>query len=53
MKFEKLSLTLLYVEDDTDTRERLTEGFQNKVQTVYVAKDGIEALKKLIIIKLI
>jgi len=45
MNLEKLKLNLLYVEDDVDTRERLSEVLRNKVQTVYVAKDGVEALE--------
>ncbi len=40
----KLNLTLLYVEDEVDTREKLTEVFKHKVKKLYVAKDGIEAL---------
>jgi diguanylate cyclase (GGDEF)-like protein len=39
------TLTILYVEDDADTRKSLTELFQNKVNKLYVAKDGDEALE--------
>ncbi|MEA1956280.1 MAG: diguanylate cyclase [Campylobacterota bacterium] len=42
---KKLNLTMLYVEDEADTRERLSEVFKHKVQTLYVAKDGKEALE--------
>jgi len=45
MNANKLKLTLLYVEDDKDTRERLSEVFTHKVETLYVAKDGVEALE--------
>jgi len=41
----KLNITLLYVEDEEQTRERLTEVFEHKVKKLYVAKDGEEALE--------
>jgi len=39
------SLTLLYVEDDKDTRESLSEVLCSLVANVYVAKDGAEAFE--------
>lgn len=45
MNQKLLNLTLLYVEDDEDTRTSLSEVFRHKVQNVLVAKDGVEALK--------
>ena len=39
------NLTLLYVEDDKDVRESLSEVFKHKVKKVFIAKDGIEALE--------
>ncbi len=45
MNARKLKLTLLYVEDDKDTRIQLSEVFKQKVETLYVAKDGLEALE--------
>ena len=45
MKKRLLNLTLLYVEDDADTREQLEEVFKHKVKNVYVARDGEEALE--------
>lgn len=40
-----LPLTLLYVEDDEDTRKALGEFFQHKVRKLFVAKDAKEALE--------
>ncbi len=40
-----LNLTLLYVEDDINTRDSLAEIFKYKVEKLYVAKDGVEALE--------
>ena len=45
MGLELLNLTLLYVEDDEDTRDSLTQVFNHKVKNVLVAKDGVEALE--------
>jgi len=45
MNSRVLNLTMLYVEDDADTRKSLTALFQNKVKKLYVAKDGAEALE--------
>ncbi len=45
MNSKQLNLTMLYVEDDPDTREVLAEIFAYKVETLYVAKDGVEALE--------
>jgi len=42
---EFINLTLLYVEDDEDTRKNMLEVLQHKVKNVYVAKDGLEALE--------
>lgn len=39
-----MDLTLLYVEDDIATREQLGDVLRLKVQKVYTAKDGDEAL---------
>ena len=40
-----LNLTLLYVEDEKDVRESLSEVFRHKIKKVFVAKDGLEALE--------
>jgi len=40
-----LNLSMLYVEDDAATREQLSEVFEQKVETLYVAKNGVEALE--------
>ncbi|MEA3373572.1 MAG: diguanylate cyclase [Campylobacterota bacterium] len=45
MKTTLLNLTLLYVEDDTDTRKQLSNVLRYKVDKLYVAKDGKEALE--------
>lgn len=45
MDSELLNLTMLYVEDDEDTRVALCEVFEHKVQNVLVARDGLEALE--------
>jgi len=45
MNVEILNVAMLYVEDDKDTRERLTEVFQHKINNLYVAQDGVEALE--------
>jgi len=45
MKPKLLNLSMIYVEDDEDTRTALSEVFRNKVKNLYVAKDGLEALK--------
>ncbi len=45
MDSNKLNLTMLYVEDEKDTRDKLAEVFRLKVATVYVAKNGSEALE--------
>jgi len=45
MDRNKLDLTLLYVEDEKDTREKLSEVFAHKVKTLYVAEDGVQALE--------
>ena len=45
MDLQVLNLTLLYVEDDADTRKSLSELFKNKVSKLFVAEDGVEALK--------
>ena len=45
MDSELLNLTLLYVEDDYDTRVSLAEVFKHKVKNFYVARDGVEALE--------
>jgi len=45
MDSDILNLTLLYVEDDADTRKSLSQLFENKVRKLFVAKDGAEALK--------
>lgn len=37
--------TLLYVEDDLDTREIITEILKDNVKQLYLASDGIEGLK--------
>lgn len=39
-------ITLLYVEDQEETREELVEFFKRKVKKLYVAKDGQEGLEK-------
>jgi diguanylate cyclase (GGDEF)-like protein len=44
MNLKVLNLTLLYVEDDADTRKSLGQLFENKVTKLFVAKDGVEAL---------
>ena len=38
-------LSLLYVEDDDNTREELEYFLQNKVEKLYVAKNGQEGLE--------
>ncbi len=45
MNTELLNITLLYVEDDNDTRVALSDVFKNKVSKLYVAKDAKEALE--------
>ena len=45
MNTQLLNITLLYVEDDEDTRVALSEVFKHKVSKLYVAKDAKEALK--------
>ncbi|MCD6191563.1 MAG: response regulator, partial [Sulfurimonas sp.] len=45
MKPKLLNLSMLYVEDDERTRAVLSEVFKNTVKNLYVAKDGLEALK--------
>ncbi len=45
MKTKLLNISLLYVEDDNDTRVALSEVFKKKVKKLYVAKDGVEALE--------
>ena len=45
MNTQLLNITLLYVEDDEDTRVALSEVFKKKVKKLYVAKDGVEALE--------
>jgi diguanylate cyclase (GGDEF)-like protein len=45
MNLEVLNLTLLYVEDDIDTRKSLGQFFKNKVKKLFIAKDGVEALE--------
>lgn len=45
MKSNMLEVTMLYVEDDKETREQLTEIFKLKVKTLYVAEDGQQALE--------
>jgi len=45
MHTKVLNLTLLYVEDDKDTRESLSKLFKIIVTKLFVAKDGIEALE--------
>lgn len=37
--------TLLYVEDDLDTRELITEILKDSVKELYIAEDGIDGLK--------
>lgn len=38
--------TLLYVEDDLDTRELITEILKDSVKELYIAEDGIDGLKQ-------
>ena len=51
MKINKLdqnflkTLTVLYVEDDTDTREQFSEFLRRPVGTLIVATDGVEGLE--------
>jgi len=45
MGFKHLNLTLLYVEDDAATRKTIGEVLALKVQNLYLAKDGVEALE--------
>jgi len=45
MGITKLNLTMLYVEDDEDTRISLSEVFSYKVKKLLVAENGVEALK--------
>jgi len=45
MNRELLNLTLLYVEDEEDTRNTLSEVFRLKIKNVLVAEDGVEALE--------
>jgi len=45
MKFKRLDLTLLYVEDDEATRKSIGEVLALKVENLYVAEDGLEALE--------
>jgi len=45
MDTKRLKFTLLYVEDDEDTRKAISEVFALKVENLYVAKDGAQALE--------
>ena len=45
MSSKLLNLTMLYVEDDKDVRESTAELFSSMVREIFVAKDGVEALK--------
>lgn len=45
MDTKQLNLTLLYVEDDEGTRKSIGEVLALKVENLYVAKDGFEALE--------
>jgi len=40
-----LNLTLLYVEDEKDVRDSLSEVFRHRVKKLFIAKDGQEALE--------
>lgn len=45
LEVDKKELSILYVEDDEDTREELTLFLRQKCENVYVAQDGEEGLR--------
>ena len=43
---KKLDITLLYVEDDPETREEIAHFLKNKVSNLYTAENGKEGLEQ-------
>ena len=44
MPYQRSSLTILYLEDETPIRQNAVEYLSRYFQTVYEAEDGIEGL---------